>query len=209
MTDSRQTFLEGISKLFNNPDHADVKIFIGEHELPAHSVVIASQSPFFEKALNGSFRESKAKQFLFKEGSAHAHWRVFEYLYTGDYADEANDVLGVPDDNELIKHVRVYTTAEFFMLDNLKQIALQRFKAHLEGHWISDRLFDCIREVYSHTVDSEDVLRRAVVEVVCTCRAELWKKKEFRALIYDGGDFAVDLMGSLSGDSRPFRKRLR
>lgn len=78
---------------FNNPDFADVKIYIGAYELPAHSLVLASQSPFFQKALNSNFREGKDKKFHFTEGSAHAHWRVFEYMYTGDYTEEPAQVL--------------------------------------------------------------------------------------------------------------------
>lgn len=70
-----------------------MKICLGDHELPAHSVVLATQSPFFEKALSRNFREGKAKQFFFKEESAHAHWRVFQYMYTGTYAEEPAEVL--------------------------------------------------------------------------------------------------------------------
>ncbi|KAI0388517.1 BTB/POZ domain-containing protein [Xylariaceae sp. FL0594] len=195
MTDSKRSLAEGIAKLFNNSDHADVKIYLGQHELPAHSVVLASQSSFFQKALSENFREGKAKQFLFKEGSVHAHWRVFEYLYTGNYAEEPVQVLDTQDDNELVRDVRVYVTAEFFMLDGLKQFALRRFTSKLEQLWVSELLVDCIREVYESTTESEHGLRSAVVEVAEAHRVDLWGKKAFRDLIREGGDFAVDLMG--------------
>ncbi|KAI0528455.1 BTB/POZ domain-containing protein [Xylaria digitata] len=200
MTDSKRSLVEGIAKLFNNANHADVKIYIGQYELPAHSVVLASQSPFFQKALSKNFREGKAKQFLFKEGSVHAHWRVFEYMYTGNYAEEPVQVLDTQDDDdELVKDVRVYVTAEFFMLDDLKHLALRQFKSKLEELWVSELLVDCIREVYASTAESEHGLRSAVVEVAYTCRAKLWQKKAFRDLVYNGGDFAVDLMGKCTG----------
>ncbi|KAI3322874.1 BTB/POZ domain-containing protein [Xylariaceae sp. AK1471] len=166
---------------FNNSDHANLKIYISHYELPAHSVVLASQSPFFQKALSEIFREGKVKQFLFKEGSAHAHWRAFEYLYTGDYAEEPAQVLDT----------QVHVTAEFFMLDDLKHLALQRFKLKLNKLWVG------VREVYASTTESEHGLRSAVVEVAYTYRANLWQMKAFRDLVHDGGDFPMDLMGKL------------
>jgi hypothetical protein len=83
-------------RLFNNSDFSDVKIFLGQYELPAHSVVLVSQSPYFKTALSSNFREGRAKEFSFEEGSMHAHWRVLEYLYTGDYAEEPAPALDTP-----------------------------------------------------------------------------------------------------------------
>lgn len=109
----RKSLLEGIAKYvafsyclvrkltdvlgrqFNNPDHADVKIHIGKYELPAHSLVLASQSPFFQTALNGNFREGKEKMFQFDEADGQPYWRTFEYMYTGNYAEEPAQVLNV------------------------------------------------------------------------------------------------------------------
>ncbi|KAI1312950.1 BTB/POZ domain-containing protein [Xylaria venustula] len=203
MTDTnRSVLIEGIAKLFNNPDHADVKVYIGDLELPAHSVVLVTQSAFFQKALSENFREGKDKQFQFKEGSLHAHWRVFEYLYTGNYTEEPSQVLCTQDDDELFKDVRVYVTAEFFMLDDLKQQALGRFKSKLETLWVSELLVDCIREVYACTTPSDNGLRSAVVKIAQTYRVELWKRKAYRDLLSEGGDFVVDLMGTLCSGRR-------
>ncbi|KAI0547055.1 BTB/POZ domain-containing protein [Xylaria curta] len=195
MVDSNKSLLEGIAKLFNNTNYADVKIQIGQYELPAHSVVLASQSAFFQKALSEKFQEGNAKQFYFKDDSAHAHWRVFEYMYTGNYTQLPVQLLDTHDDDELVKDVRVYVTAEFFMLDNLKQLALGRFRSKLKKLWVSELLFDCIREIYASTTPLEVGLRNAVVEVVAARRNDLWEKVAFQNLLHDGGDFAVDLLG--------------
>ncbi|KAI0449638.1 BTB/POZ domain-containing protein [Xylaria acuta] len=197
-TSTVSPLLEGIAKLFNKPDHADVKILIGQYELPAHSVVLATQSPFFQKALSKNFREGKTKQFHFENveiGSAHSHWRVFEYMYTGNYAEECTQALDTKDDEELVKDVRVYLTAEFFMLDDLKQLALRKFKSNLEKLWVSELLSGCIREVYESTCESDYGLRNAIVEIAHDHHVDLWGKKAFRDLLHEGGDFAVDLMG--------------
>ncbi|KAK1712236.1 uncharacterized protein BDZ83DRAFT_638801 [Colletotrichum acutatum] len=67
-----KTLLKEIAELFNKSDHADVKIRIGEFELPAHGLVLAAHSPYFKNALKGNFQESESKTFEFREGSAHA-----------------------------------------------------------------------------------------------------------------------------------------
>lgn len=79
--------------MFNNPYLADVKIHIYEFELPAHSLVLSVHSEHFEKAFKSGFKEGVSKEFKFNDGSAHAYWRVFEYMYTGKYIEEPVDAL--------------------------------------------------------------------------------------------------------------------
>ncbi|GAP91524.2 putative BTB POZ domain-containing protein [Rosellinia necatrix] len=115
------------------PQHADIKICIGEYELPANAVVLASRSQYFEKVLGENFRGGQTKQFHFKEESrAHAHGRVFEYMYTGGYSEDTAQELASQswhpvrrrarpetelnaDDDELFKDVRVHTTVDYFL----------------------------------------------------------------------------------------------
>ena len=81
--------------MFNNPDHSDVDIYLGAYHIPAHSIILATQSSYFDTALKSQFSEGRTKQFHFKEGSMHAYWRVFAFMYTGSYPDDAAEVLGL------------------------------------------------------------------------------------------------------------------
>lgn len=75
--------------MFNKPDYSDVTIFIQGKKLYAHRFVICVQSRYFAKAFNEkTFVEGETGEIRFDDGSAMAHWRVFQYLYTGDYADD-------------------------------------------------------------------------------------------------------------------------
>ena len=56
-------------------------------KLPAHSFVLAALSSYFRRALEGKFLEGESKEFTFNQESPHAYWRVFEYMYTGEYSD--------------------------------------------------------------------------------------------------------------------------
>ncbi|KAI8629101.1 BTB/POZ domain-containing protein [Xylariaceae sp. FL1651] len=153
MTESKRSFVEGIGKLFNNPDHEDMKIYT------------VYQIRFFRKALSENFREAVP----FQRRKCTCSLEVFEYLYTGKYAEEPVPVLDTQDDNELVKGVRVHVTAEFFMLDDPKHLALQQFKSKLNKLWL----------VYASTTESENELRSAVVEVAYTHRDKLWYRKAF------------------------------
>lgn len=70
-------------------------IRLGEIELPAHSIVLASQSEYFKKALDSPMKEGIERKFEFSEGSMHAHWRLFEYIYRGEYSHDAAAPLGL------------------------------------------------------------------------------------------------------------------
>jgi hypothetical protein len=66
----------------------DAKIHIYGYEMPAHSIVLAAQSDYFDRALDSKMKEGQTRSICFEEGSAHAYWRVFEYMYTGAYREE-------------------------------------------------------------------------------------------------------------------------
>ena len=109
----------------------------------------------------------------FKEVSAMACFRVFQYLYTGDYsADrEAEGLEGrLPwamshllraylslDDPDLLKDPRVYFLADMFLLENLKALSLAKLQAGLQigsQSQIPGLFPECVREVYSNTSSS-------------------------------------------------------
>ena len=56
--------------------------------------MLASQSKYFKKALESPMKEGIEKKFEFSEGSMHAHWRLFEYIYKGEYSHDSAMPLG-------------------------------------------------------------------------------------------------------------------
>lgn len=73
--------------MFNQEMSSDATILIQDILLPIHQLVVCLQSPYLSDALNESSNSTGTRSLTFREGSAIAHWRVFEYLYTGDYSD--------------------------------------------------------------------------------------------------------------------------
>jgi hypothetical protein len=82
--------------MFNTTQYSDATILIHDVTLPVHKSVICIQSAYFEKAFQEEgFVEGSSGVLTFNDGSGAAHWRVFEYLYTGDYPDDlSNDFEG-------------------------------------------------------------------------------------------------------------------
>lgn len=77
-----------LARMFNKQDYSDVTIFIYGTKLYTHRFVIYVQSRYFAKAFsNKMFAKGRKGEIRFDEGSAMAYWRVFKYLYTGNYTD--------------------------------------------------------------------------------------------------------------------------
>jgi hypothetical protein len=73
--------------MFNQEALSDATVWIHSALLPIHQLVVCLQSPHLSDALQDAFDCTGVRNLTFQEGSAIAHWRVFEYLYTGDYSD--------------------------------------------------------------------------------------------------------------------------
>ncbi|KAM3505638.1 hypothetical protein MY10362_002850 [Beauveria mimosiformis] len=194
-------FMTGITQSFCSKQFSDVKIRLGEVEIPAHQFVLSTQSEYFKRALASKFEEGQTGVFQYHDGSMHAYWRCFKYIYTGEYSEEPAAELSMPDDDELSKDVRVYELAHYFQIQGLKQYALEKFQPKVERLWVSERFVDCIRDVYASTVNKDCKMRETVVNVTHDHLDDLWDKV-FEDLLREGGDFVVDLMAQINGSPK-------
>jgi len=74
--------------MFNDTKYSDATVLIHGITLPVHKSIICTQSAYFEKAFQEVFVEGTSGVLTFNDDSGAALWRIFEYLYTGDYSDE-------------------------------------------------------------------------------------------------------------------------
>ncbi|KAH7119540.1 hypothetical protein B0J11DRAFT_582072 [Dendryphion nanum] len=183
-------FMRNVAGLFNSLKYSDATILIHDVKLPVHKSIICIQSEYFEKAFQETFVEGASGLLTFNDGSGAAYWRVFEYLYTGDYSDDLSK--DFEDDSPLLKDPRVYALADIFFLKDLKTLSTTKLQRKLQDLWTSDSFPECIREVYASTPSSDRAIRSTVVEVVSVRKLDLGKKAIFKDLIHEGGDFVVD-----------------
>ena len=79
-----------------------------------------------------------------------------------------------------------------FFLDDLKALSTLKLQKELRNSWRNDSFPECVREIYETTPDSDRAMRSAVVEVARAHTQQLGEVAVFRALLREGGDFAVD-----------------
>jgi hypothetical protein len=92
--------------MFGDSTYSDATIYIHGVKLPVHKSVICTQSEYFETAFHEVFHEGDTGVLAFDHGSAAAHWRVFEFLYTGGYSEELKDAIkGKRDSSYISSHM--------------------------------------------------------------------------------------------------------
>ncbi|KAM6513861.1 hypothetical protein FALCPG4_015066 [Fusarium falciforme] len=195
MGECHDSLAADIAKLFTSGQFADVTIHLGEEFVfSGHSCILATRSEYFNKALGSGLKEAQSKEFRFSEGSVHAYWRVFQFIYTGDYSETTSAELSSPDDNELMLHFQVYMVAKYFLIDQLTDISLQRFESKSRSEWDSKMLTKCILDVYDSTTEGDHKVRNVVLDLTRRYQTSLRDESNFRDLLRQGGDFVLDLV---------------
>ncbi|KAF2844533.1 hypothetical protein T440DRAFT_316582 [Plenodomus tracheiphilus IPT5] len=192
-----EKLIGNIALLFNNTKYSDAKIRIHHVILPVHKPIICVQSDYFAKAFREEFVEGDTGVIVFEEGCGAAYWRVFEYLYTGDYLEELSTDK-FEDDTALLIDPCVYALADMFFLEDLKALCVLKLQTKLKDLWASDTFPPCIRKVYASTPHTNCSMRLAVLESATAHANELSAKEVFTDLLREGGDFAVEYVNALN-----------
>lgn len=74
--------------MFHNEKYTEATILILDVKLHAHQLVLCIQSINFEQAFQNRLVKSSSGILSFHEGNGAAHWRIFGFLYIGDYSDQ-------------------------------------------------------------------------------------------------------------------------
>ncbi|KAF9728661.1 hypothetical protein PMIN01_13489 [Paraphaeosphaeria minitans] len=181
--------------MFNQTTYADITMLIENVSLPAHRFVVCPQSSYLEEACHQAF--SRDEQTLHcDQGSGAAYWRIFEYLYTGNYSDSLQKI-DLEEDPSLIKHLRVYALADMFGVGDLKTMSMDRLKRETSERWNSDLFVASIEEVYQSGVKFPLTLRSDLLDVAAMHVHDITAKDDFRSLVYRGGDFVVEYVERL------------
>jgi BTB/POZ domain len=82
------------ASLLVSSKHSDVSIYLGPQkvELRAHYAILSIHTNYFDAAKERGFAEGLEDKFYFPEGHPHAFYRALQYMYTGDYSLENNQL---------------------------------------------------------------------------------------------------------------------
>lgn len=92
----------------------------------------------------------------------------------------------------------MYALADMFFLETLKAESACRLEFELATRWTSDPFPDCVREVYTTTPPDDSIMRSVILKAAKLHARELGVTSSFQELIREGGDFAVDYVGSIT-----------
>ncbi|KAF5611437.1 uncharacterized protein FSUBG_2270 [Fusarium subglutinans] len=85
-----------LATLIHSEKFSDMTIICGERQFKTHRAVVCTQSPFFDKAMSGDYKESTSRSIELLEDDPDVVERFLEFLYTGTYSDGTNFTWGKP-----------------------------------------------------------------------------------------------------------------
>ncbi|KAI1265202.1 hypothetical protein F5Y18DRAFT_417321 [Xylariaceae sp. FL1019] len=184
-----------------------VTLVVGSAEnetvLTAHQALL-TQSPFFSDACAAFADDGSPRQIDLQAEEIDAVGCFLEYLYTGDYFPrklpgqrvlEADPTVPSVDEtgDQLLKHARVYTIAEKFGIDKLKNLASS--KIHCVNSTAKGEI-TYARYIYAYTSKDDTAVRAPVANFWATrshtLRAEA--EDEFRNLCLEYPQFGYDVL---------------
>ncbi len=110
------------------------------------------------------------------------------YIYKSDYPD------GEGHYEPLILHANMYALGDRYDIEDLKNLAKEKFSNILDGHALNDTFFGAVDAVYSATLPSDRGLRDCIALKMRKNWIELRGKDAFMEVVKCNGDIAIDLV---------------
>ena len=111
---SRDHVLKGLRELRDQELLCDVHLVAEGARFPAHRVVLAAASPYFQAMFTGGFKENQMNEIILNETSSEGLKCVLDAIYTGELSlSEENvcDILSLASQlqlNEIVRHCAKY-----------------------------------------------------------------------------------------------------
>jgi hypothetical protein len=181
---------------FYHGKFVDLRIECEGFTFLAHKVILANYSIVFEKMLSGDWKEANEGVIQLAEAKVAVVDAMVYFVYHLHY-DDGKHMASRPD--ELIFHAQVYSFAETYDMESLKDYARSRFQTALEKDGCRSDVFFCVvDEVYNATPVMDRTLRDILVKVSEKNAEYLITRDDFRTSIAKATDFMTDLFHGLA-----------
>jgi hypothetical protein len=127
------------------------------------------------------------------EGVSSEHTATTEASLRCDSDESTKSAINIPPRSDLTLHSKVYTLAEKCWLDDLKEIARQKFEAGVSEDYALDDFVSAAREAYTGTIDTDRGLRDAITNTLCRCEG-IMKNQVIQALVRELHELAYDMV---------------
>ena len=171
---SRDHVLKGLQELRDQKSLCDVHLVAEGATFPAHRVVLAAASPYFQTMFTGSFRENQMNEITLNDTSSKGLECALDAIYTGELLlSEENvcDVLPVASLlqlNEIIKHCTKY------LYRNISTKSCLPFLSVAERYDLEKAVNKCNKFIVKnfHVVSQSTEFRSISREQLCTYISE-------------------------------------
>ncbi|CAM0880334.1 unnamed protein product [Alopecurus aequalis] len=111
---------EGLGKLLETEEHADVTFEVQGEECPAHKLVLAMRCPYFKAAFYGPMKEKDSNRIVIDDMQPAVFKVLLRFIYTDSLIEAMGDDLDGDDKKEVTKHLLV--AADRYGMEKLKDM---------------------------------------------------------------------------------------
>ncbi|OQN98588.1 hypothetical protein B0A48_15851 [Cryoendolithus antarcticus] len=182
------------NSLFINAQCSDLVVKCGSREWKVHKAIVLPQIEVVAKAFEGGFKEDTDNAYTFKDVDPAAVHAMLQFLYTGIYSADGNDVVSC--------HIHVIKLAEQYMLSLLCDLAAKKFEACMWRRWDQPDFAVAVDLIYAHGPDSMSRLKTTLLDIGRKHMAVLLREPEthpdFHEVVRRVPGFLADLCTGMS-----------
>ncbi|PYH93600.1 hypothetical protein BO71DRAFT_410027 [Aspergillus ellipticus CBS 707.79] len=168
-----------------------------------HRCIVCPQSPFFDKAANGNFKESESRVINIHDDPFIVS-KLFDFLYRADYDDSPDDTDGLAVENDSAANqegissterisqdvlswqwrraqtnVQIYIIADKYMVERLKDISKRKLDSNIGNDWDDCGFLAVISDVYGSQCPPRSDLREIIIRCALRHLSTLKKSRQF------------------------------
>ncbi|KAK0367797.1 BTB/POZ domain-containing protein [Colletotrichum limetticola] len=199
----QKDLLGSLESLYKTGIYSDLTIRSAAKTYSVHRAIVCPRSDFLAGACRSPFQESSDGLIALSDDDPCVIDMMMQYFYLLDYRQSLyTDGLLQSSELEqkqaasvscLLLHAKVYSAAEKYAVDGLKDLAVAKFKAAAAQFWDPSDFLYAASEAYTSTIDTDRGLRDAVLEAFAA-RKDLLNNDEAKTTVKRQGSLAYDLL---------------
>ena len=161
--DPRKSLHEGIRSLLGSEKYSDLTVTTQNSSFKVHRAIVCSQSKVLAAMCDSGFKESSTSILRLEHDDPVTVERMLQFLYIGNY--DYGDFHSL-ECHELMADTLVYSIADKYDIDWLKEIAKAKFEVRARKAWSCKDYPTVVARVFDTTPDT-DMGLRDIVGVAC------------------------------------------
>ncbi|EXF84622.1 BTB/POZ domain-containing protein [Colletotrichum fioriniae PJ7] len=192
-----------LESLYKTGNYSDLTISSVAKSYSVHRAIVCPRSDFLAAACRSPFTESSDDSIHLPDDEPCVFDMMMQYFYLLDYRQSLyiDSLLQSPELEQrkpesitcLLLHAKVYTIAEKYAVDGLKDLAVAKFKVAAAQAWDPNDFLHAATEAYTSTIDTDRGFRDVVLEAFAV-HDDLLDDDEAKTTIKSLGSLPYDLL---------------